>query len=437
VNSAESRQTFDGSEWIPAATLHKVSWRLLPFVFVLYIVAWLDRVNVGFAALQMNTHLGFSASTFGFGSGIFFIGYCLFEVPSNLVLYRTGARLWIGRIMITWGAISAAMMLVRTPATFYVLRFLLGVAEAGFFPGVIYYLSQWYPARHRARAIATFMAAVPVTGLIGGPLSGALLGLNGVYRLAGWQWLFLVEGIPAVVFGGLVLVCLPDRPDCADWLRASERDWLIRQLAADKNLSAEEHLGSVLGALTNQKIWRLGTLFLLTAMGFFGYSFWAPLIIKSLMHVGDLGVGMISAGISAITICGMLLNSAHSDRSGERALHVGVPLAISSLGFIGCALFREPILAILALALVPIGHCGAYGPFWSMPTSFLTGAPLAGGIALVTTIAAFGGFLGPSLIGFLKDQTGTHVAAFLLLAVFGLIAALLAFGLRRRSHAER
>jgi MFS transporter, ACS family, tartrate transporter len=430
--SAEPQPAVDAGKAIGAATLRKLSWRLLPFLFVLYIVAWLDRVNVGFAALQMNSDLGFSSSTFGLGSGIFFVGYCLFEVPSNLVLHRIGARLWIARIMITWGAISAAMMLVRTPAMFYLLRFLLGAAEAGFFPGVIYYLSQWYPAGHRARAIAAFMTAIPVTGLVGGPLSGALLGLNGVYQLAGWQWLFLLEGIPAIVLGSLVLVCLPDRPQSANWLLASERDWLIHELAAEKKASAEEHLVSVLSALIDRRVWRLGTLFLLTAMGFFGYSFWAPLIIKSLTQVGDLGVGMISGGISAITIGCMLLNSAHSDFIGERALHVAVPLAISSLGFIGCALLRQPVLAIFALALVPIGHCGAYGPFWSMPTLFLSGARLAGGIALVTTIAAFGGFLGPSLIGFLKDRTGTHVVAFLLLAAFGLIAALLAFGLRRR-----
>jgi ACS family tartrate transporter-like MFS transporter len=411
-----------------AIALRKITLRLIPFLFLLYIVAWLDRVNLGFAALQMNAALGFSASTFGFGSGIFFVGYCLFEVPSNLVLHRTGARLWISRIMITWGVISAAMMFVHTPLMFYLLRFLLGVAEAGFFPGIIYYLSHWYPAVHRARAIAAFMTAVPVTGLIGGPVSGALLGLDGVCGLAGWQWLFLLEGLPAIVLGGAVLVYLPEKPESAGWLTESERDWFVHQLARDKDRSAQQHF--VVDALSNRTVWQLGILFLLTAMGFFGYSFWGPLLIKSLLHVGNFGVGVISAGISAMTICFMLLNSAHSDRTRERALHVAVPLAITSVGFLGCVLLRQPVLAILALALVSIGHCGAYGPFWSMLTLFLSGAGLAGGVALVTSIAAFGGFLGPTVIGVLKDRTGTHNAAFILLAALGLLAAILAFKLR-------
>jgi ACS family tartrate transporter-like MFS transporter len=403
----------------------------MPFLFLLYIVAWLDRVNVGFAALQMNAALGFSASTFGFGSGIFFVGYCLFEVPSNLVLHRTGARLWIARIMVTWGVISAAMIFVRTPVTFYVLRFFLGVAEAGFFPGVIYYLSHWYPARHRARAVAAFMTAVPVTGLIGGPLSGALLGLHGAYGLQGWQWLFLVEGLPAILLGAAVFLWLPEQPGRATWLNESERGWLLGQLAIERRGSGKEHVVSVRSALTNKTVWQLGILFLLTAMGFFGYSFWAPLLIKSLLHVSDFEVGLILGGISAVTICCMFLNGAHSDRTGEHALHVAVPLFLTTVGFLGCAFLRQPVLAILALALVPIGHCSAYGPFWSMPTLFLSGAGLAGGIALVTSVAAFGGFLGPAVIGFLKDQTGTHTLAFILLAGLGLIAAFLALGLRK------
>lgn len=403
----------------------------MPFLFLLYIVAWLDRVNVGFAALQMNAALGFSASTFGLGSGIFFVGYCLLEVPSNLVLHRTGARVWIARIMVTWGAISAAMIFVRTPLTFYLLRFLLGVAEAGFFPGIIYYLSHWYPATHRARAIAAFMTAVPVTGLIGGPLSGALLGLQGVYGLAGWQWLFLVEGLPAMLLGSAVFLWLPDKPERATWLNETERDWLLSQLASEKGRPGTEHFVSLRDALTNGTVWQLGILFLLTAMGFYGYSFWAPLLIRSLLHISNFEVGLIFAGISAVTICSMVLNGAHSDRTGEHALHVAVPLLITAIGFLGCALLHQPVLAILALALVPIGHCSAYGPFWSMPTLFLSGAGLAGGVALVTSIAAFGGFLGPAVIGFLKDQTGTHTIAFILLAGLGLIAAILALQLRR------
>src|SRR5205809_43153 len=216
---------------VATATLRKVSVRLIPFLFVLYVVAWLDRVNVGFAGLQMNADLGFSSAAFGFGSGVFFLGYCLFEVPSNLVLHRVGARRWISRIMISWGAISVAMLFVRTTHTFYVLRFLLGAAEAGFFPGVVYYLSHWYPDGQRARAIAAFMTAVPVSGLIGGPLSGALLTLNGLFGVAGWQWLFLVEGVPAILLGIIVFIYLTDRPETADWLSSAEKDWLVKKLA--------------------------------------------------------------------------------------------------------------------------------------------------------------------------------------------------------------
>src|SRR6266478_303058 len=216
------------------ATLRKVTWRLIPFLFLLYIVAWLDRVNVGFAALEMNADLGFSSATFGLGSGIFFLGYCLFEIPSNIILERVGARLWISRIMVTWGLISASLMFVRTPAVFYLLRFLLGVAEAGFFPGVIYYLSLWYPAAHRARAIAAFMTAVPVSGLIGGPLSGAFLELDGLHVLAGWQWFFLLEGLHAVILGISVLFYLKDRPETTQWLTPAERDWLLETLAAER-----------------------------------------------------------------------------------------------------------------------------------------------------------------------------------------------------------
>jgi ACS family tartrate transporter-like MFS transporter len=410
------------------AALRKISWRLLPFLFVLYVVAWLDRVNVGFAALQMNTDLKFSEAAFGFGSGIFFLGYCLFEVPSNLILARIGARLWIARIMITWGLISAGMMFVRSPSAFYILRFLLGSAEAGFFPGVIYYLSLWYPAAQRARAIAAFMTAVPVTGLVGGPFSGLLLTMNGRWGLAGWQWLFLGEGIPAILLGVVVLFYLTEKPEVASWLTSDERESIISELTSERS---GNDLTSIRSGLINPAVWRLGVIFLLVAIGFYGYSFWAPLVIKSLTRASDLGVGLIVAMIGAVTIFFMLLNSAHSDRTGERPLHVAGALFLMVIGFAGCALIRTPLLEILFLALVPIGHCSAYGPFWSLPSRYLAGEAAAAGTALVVTIANVGGFAGPALIGFLKQQTGTHVLAFLLLAGFAAIATGLTVGLRR------
>ena len=416
---------------IAAVTLRKVTLRLIPFLFILYIVAWLDRVNVGFAALQMNSDLGFSSAAFGFGSGVFFLGYCLFEVPSNLILHRVGARRWIARIMVSWGAISVAMMFVRTTPTFYMLRFLLGAAEAGFFPGVIYYLSQWYPEAQRARAIAAFMTAVPVSGVVGGPLSGGLLELNGVCGLAGWQWLFLVEGLPAILLGIIVVVYLTDQPEVAHWLSLAERNWLVSKLANERAARNEAHSIGILAALTSPTIWQLGIIFLLAAVGFYSYSFWAPLIIKSLTGSSDLGVGVVLGAISAVTIIFMVLNSAHSDRSDERPVHVAVPLLVMGAGFLGCAFLRQPILAVLSLALVPIGHCSAYGPFWSLPARFLTGAPAAAGIALVVTIANVGGFVGPTFMGAMKDRFGTHSPAFMLLGACGIVAALLALRLRQ------
>lgn len=413
---------------LATATLRKISQRLIPFLFVLYVIAWLDRINVGFAALQMNSDLKFSSAAFGLGSGIFFAGYCLFEVPSNIILERVGARLWIARIMVSWGLISAGMMFVRTPATFCVLRFLLGVAEAGFFPGVVYYLSLWYPARQRARAVAGFMAAIPVTGLIGGPLSGALLGLDGYCGLKGWQWLFLVEGLPAIILGIVAAFYLTDRPELASWLRADERAWLIWELTRERQAGPAQHL--ILEALTNGTVWLLGIIFLLVAAGFYGYSFWSPLIVQSLFRISNLGVGLILGGISAITIVCMLLNSVHSDRTNERRIHIAIPLSLMGVGFLACAILHQPILVILALALVPIGHCSSYGPFWSMPTHFLIGQAAASGVALVATIASVGGFLGPALIGYLKNRTETHTTAFILLGAAALVAGLLSLLLR-------
>jgi ACS family tartrate transporter-like MFS transporter len=408
----------------------KVAWRLIPYLFLLYIVAWLDRVNVGFAALQMNADLNFSATVFGFGSGIFFLGYCLFEIPSNLVLERVGARLWITRIMVTWGVISVALLFVRTPVTFYLLRFLLGAAEAGFFPGIIFYLGLWFPAAQRARAIAGFMTAVPVSGLIGGPLSGALLEINGLLGLKGWQWLFLAEGVPAVVLGLSVPFCLPDRPETVRWLTSTERDWLTEKLAAERQACQASGPMKIRHALGHATLWRLGIIFLLSATGFYGYSFWSPLVVKSLLTVSDLGVGLILGGISAVVIVGMQLNGAHSDRTGERPIHIAVPSLVMGLGFAGCALLRDPTSAIIALALVPLGHCGSYGPFWALPTQLLTGQAAAAGIALVTMIASVGGLAGPWLIGIFKTHTGTHRDAFLLLAGLAFIAAFLAWQMR-------
>jgi len=413
------------------SAIQKVRRRLIPFLFVLYIAAWLDRVNVGFAALQMNDSLRFSATAFGFGSGIFFLGYCLFEVPSNFILHRVGARRWIARIMVSWGIIAAAMMFVRTPGQFYLLRFLLGVAEAGFFPGVVYYLSYWFPRQYRARAVGTFMMAIPVAGVLGGPLSGALLGLNGAMGLGGWQWLFLLEGLPSVLLGVCAWNYLSDRPQDARWLTQAEKAALITRLAIEEKEVQDVHAIGALASLRNPTVWHLGTIFFLGNLGAYAYSIWSPQIIKSFIGASNLMVGLISGAISVLVVAAMALNNAHSDRTGERLLHVSIPLGIMACGFGACAVLGHSPLAVVLLALVPIGMGAAYGPFWSMPSSFLAGKAAAAGIAMVATLANAAGFFGPTLVGTLKGQTGEYTAGLFILGGAASLAALLTLPLRR------
>ncbi len=408
--------------------LRKVSLRLIPFLLLCYVVAFLDRVNVGFAGLQMNQDVGLTATQFGFGSAIFFLGYCLFEVPSNVILARVGARRWIARIMITWGLLAAAMALTRGPISFSVLRFLLGVAEAGFFPGVVYFLTFWYPNAAQARAIAAFMIGIPLSGVIGGPLSGALLGLDGALGLSGWQWLYLVEGLPAVILGLILLSYLTDQPKDARWLSPEERVALADTIAAD----ASEHSRArhrIRDALLSPRVWRLGAIPLLANTGFYGYLIWSPQLIKGVLGSSNWIVGLVSGAIAALMAISMLANGAHSDRRGERRLHIALPLFLTVVGYVGCALLPTPALSVCALALVPIGMGAFFGPFYSLPCRFLSGEAAAVSVALVTALANVGGIIGPYLIGFLKDATGGYVVPLLVLAACVLTGAILALRL--------
>jgi MFS transporter, ACS family, tartrate transporter len=416
-----------------ASAIRKAARRLVPFLFVLYIAAWLDRVNVGFAALQMNQALRFSETAFGLGSGIFFIGYCLFEVPSNFILHRVGARRWIARIMVSWGVVGVAMMFVHTPWQFYLLRFLLGVAEAGFFPGVIYYLGAWFPRAHIARAIGAFMTAIPVAGAIGGPVSGALLGLDGFMGLGGWQWLFLIEGLPSILLGVWAWSYLTDRPDDADWLQPSEKSALISRLRAETQEIRSARAISAWAALRNPTVWHLGAIFFLVNLGWYGYTIWSPQIIKAYLGTGNFTVGLIAGAISVAVIVIMRLNCRHSDRTGERPLHVVIPLAVMASGFAAASLLGHSTAAIVCLALVPVGVNAAYGPFWSLPSSFLTGKSAAGGIAMVNTIQSLGGFVGPAFLGVVKAQTGDYAQGLLFLAAAAGAAALLTLPLRGKA----
>jgi MFS family permease len=400
------------------ATLRKVEWRLLPFLLSCFIVAWIDRVNVGFAALQMNKSLGFSDPVYGFGAGVFFLGYALCEVPSNLILYRVGARRWLARIMVSWGLLTSAMLFVRGPASFYGARFLLGAAEAGFLPGVIYYLGGWFPAAQRARAIALFMSAIPLSAVIGGPLAALLLSLHARLGLAGWQWLFLVEGLPAVVLGFVLLRVLPDRLEDARWLTPGEKEWLVGQLRQANHASEKlPHPSSLNAGLTHPLVWHFGAIYFLGSAGSYGLTLWLPQLLKSLSGLSDARVGLLSAAPYLVAAVGTILIAIHSDHTGERRLHSAVPCLIAAVGFFGSALTSSPWLSLGLVTIAAAGIYGRNGPFWAMPSQLLTGRAAAGGIALVNTVGAVGGFVGPYAVGLIRRFTGSFAGG---LATLGL-----------------
>ena len=414
--------------------LRKVAWRLIPFMGLLYFLAFVDRVNIGFAALTMNADLGLSASMFGFASGIFFIGYVLFEVPSNIVMEKVGARLWIARIMITWGLISTSTAFVSTPTSLYVLRFLLGVAEAGFFPGMILYLTYWFPAASRARIVSAFMVALPISTVIGSPVSTAMLSLD-AYGLHGWQWMFLIEGIPAVLCGVAVLAVLRDGPAKAAWLADDERNWLQGQLAVERAaLGTAAH--SSLAGLREPRVWFLGLVYFGMLVGTYGVGFWLPQIVKGLGNLSYFEVGLATALPYAVAALTMYLWGSHSDRSGERTWHVALPTFVGALGLAFSAYWgNTPALALAALCVCVMGLYSALPVFWTMPTSMLAGSAAAAGIALVNSIGNTGGFLGPTLVGFVTDATGSYAAALCTLAGFVVASGILVLAIAPRPRA--
>jgi MFS transporter, ACS family, tartrate transporter len=414
------------------ATLRIVSRRLLPFLFILYITCFLDRVNVGFAALQMNQDLRFGPAVYGFGAGIFFISYALFEVPSNLILARAGARVWIARIMITWGLIAAGMMFVRGPLAFYSMRFLLGIAEAGFFPGIIYYLGLWFPATVRARMIGRFVIAIPLSAVIGGPLSGALLGLTGHLGLAGWQWLFLLEGLPAVGLGIAVLLYLPDGPGDAKWLMPEQQSWLMVQLDAERDRCSAQHGHDIAEALANPIVWQLGLLaFLSMSLGQYALSLWLPQIIRRFAGLTDFEVGTLVAVPNLAAALGILVVAAHSDRTGERCWYIAATSFAAAVGLVGAAFADSATISVMFFSVALSGLLSAHGPFWTLPSKFLTGAAAAGGIALINSLANLSGFVGPYAVGLLAGAHGNFHTGLLVLALVPLGGMALALRLRR------
>ncbi len=428
-------------EGLERAVIGKVFRHIIPLVILLYFVNFLDRVNVGFAALTMNQDLGFSPEVFGFGGGIFFLGYFLFEVPSNVVLERVGARLWIARIMITWGIISTGMALVSGEISFYVMRFLLGVAEAGFFPGIVLYLTYWVPSVHRARLIAAFLVAVPVSGVLGSPLSGAILRLGDFGGLASWQWLFIVEGVPAFLLGFCVLVWMIDRPEKAKWLTADEKAWLGRVLDAEREHREKARHFSLGEALANPRVLALGLVYFGIVTGLYGIGLWMPQIVKN-FGLSNLAVGFVVAIPYLIAAICMVIWSRHSDLTTERTWHVALAAVVGCGGLAASAYFGSPILAMVALTFAAIGIYAAIPPFWAMPTAFLSGTAAAGGIALINSMGNLGGFFGPSIVGWVKQSTGSFTNGLLALAAFVLMAGVLALlighdrGLERAPAAE-
>lgn len=392
---------------IEKRTLRRISWRIVPFIMLLYFISYIDRVNIGFAALTMKGDLGFSASMLGFGAGIFFWGYFLCEVPSNIILHKVGARLWIARVMLTWGIISGAMAFVQGPTSFYVIRFLLGAAEAGFFPGIILYLSYWFPARHRAGVTAFFMAAAPISTALGSPLSAALLEMNGVMGLRGWQWMFILEALPAVILGFVVFFYMTDKPEKAKWLKEDERAWLIKTMNEEVASKGSGARHGIVSGLMNPRVLALSLIYFGTSAGLYTLGIWAPQIIKQL-GVSSMTVGFLNAIPPVVSVVAMVLWSRHSDCTGERTWHVILACVAAAVGLLVAAGANGVVGLIAALTLVNIGISCAKPPLWSMPTTFLSGAAAATGIATINSLGNLGGFVGPAMIGYIKDQTGSY-----------------------------
>ena len=404
------------------ATYLKVTWRLIPFLLVCYIIAYLDRVNVGFAKLQMQNALGFSDVVYGLGAGMFFIGYFIFEVPSNIILHRVGARRWIARIMVTWGLISGSMMFVQTEMQFYVMRFLLGVAEAGFFPGIILYLTYWYPAQRRGRIISLFMTGIPLAGVIGGPLSGWIMkSWDQVGGYQGWQWMFLLEALPAVFVGFMVYWYLDDRITDAKWLSESERQMLARRI--DEEDQSKEHM-PVSAVLKNKRVWVMSAIYFSLAMSLYGVSFWLPTIINGMGVKDNFSIGLLSAVPWLAGVFSMLWFGRSADKHKERRWHVVIPMLMAATGLVLSVLLASNVyLSFAALILACMGIVSGIPLFWSLPTSFLAGAGAAAGIAAINSIANLAGFVAPYVVGWLKQVTQSTDSGMYLLAVVLLVGA--------------
>lgn len=409
-----------------ANTYHKVDVRLIPFLFLCYILAYLDRVNVGFAKLQMLKELSLSDAAFATGAGIFFIGYFFFEVPSNILLKKFGARMWIARIMISWGVISACMIFVKGEWSFYAMRCLLGIAEAGFFPGVIFYLTLWYPSRLRSTRTAWFVAAIAVSGVIGNPISGWIMDLfSGAKGLMGWQWLFLSEGIPSIIVGFWVIFYLNSSIEEAQWLTVEEKALLAKNLLAEDQLKTEHKL---IDAFKSGKVWVLCAIYFTLMIGLYGIAFWLPTIVNAFGIKGYFGVGVITAIPYGVSVIGMILLSNHSDKTGERRLHYVFNVTAGAIGLVLSGVFASnPVLAIIFLSISTLGVIGSMPLFWPLPSAFLAGTAAAAGIGIVNSVGNLGGYFGPNVPIWAKLVSSDRSAALYIIAGILMIGALLTY----------
>ena len=404
------------------AVLKKIAWRIVPLLTLAYVVNYLDRTNIGFAALTMNKELGFTATEFGIGAGVLFIGYTVFEVPSNLALYRFGARRWIARIMITWGIVSALTALVVGVKSYYLARFALGVAEAGFFPGVAYYFAAWFPTQYRTRMLAWFLVAIPLSSVVGGPISGLLLELDGMLGLKGWQWLFIIEGIPAVILGIVVLRVLADRPDDATWLSGKERDILKGMLDAERR---ERPKSSVLTAVSDPRVVILAVVQFGFTLGSYGVGIFLPQIIKT-SDLSNMVVSFLAAVPYVFASVGMIWWAWRVDRTGKKIGNLTIACAVAALGLAASVLSGNLVVALGALTVALVGITSARAIFWPIPTRFLSGVGAAAGLAFINSIGTIGGFAGPYLMGVMRDYTGSFTAGLLAMAGILLLTTLLA-----------
>jgi ACS family tartrate transporter-like MFS transporter len=439
TRSSQAHSTGEGQDADAGrATVERVIRRLIPYIFLCYVVAYIDRVNIGFATRELQRDLGLSDAAYGLGGGLFFLGYCLFEIPSNLILDRVGARLWIARIMIVWGLVSMAMMFVVGQWSFYAMRVLLGIAEAGFFPGMVLYLTYWIPSADRARAGALFMTAAPVAVLVGAPLSESLLALDGWLGLAGWQWLFLVEGFPAVVLGLIALVFLTDRPEQAHWLQAHEREWLGRTMAEERRHRESHHTGSHLATLLNGRVLLICFIYFLNTLVTYGVFLWLPRILTDASGYRGAKLSAITAIPFAVALVGMVLIGRHSDRTRERKWHVATCALMGATGLLIAAGAGTNVpLIVFAFALGQLGQRSVQGVFWAIPPIFLGGTAAAAGIALINSVGNLGGFVGPTAMGWLRGVTGTYASGLLVLAAALILEAALVVSLKLPKEARQ